>query len=296
MAKGGGNEAKQARDDEQKRQQRIRAGTERINSIFDGALVGQNQIAAGSVFDPKASYFTKDGAAWSPAAVQQSTTKQVPVYRQLRDGGRVQSGTQTIAVPGGKAPGAQQQFGDMLANGGLFSSASKSGGFNDDFFNGRKQAYLDYATPQLEDQYGKAKKELTFSLARSGLLDSSVRAQKTGELQQSYDLNMQGIADEALSQETQARNAAEDARSNLISTLNATGDAEGAANSALTRASALSRPATFSPLTQLFSDFTSTLGTQAALERANYYSGGQTGLRHNLGLYPQKANTVVVRK
>jgi hypothetical protein len=201
--KGGGNEAKQAREDEQARQERIRQGTTRVGSIFDSQ-------------------------------------------------------------------------------------------FNDDYFDNRRQSFLDYAAPQLEDQYGKAQKELTYSLARGGLMNSSARADKVGELQQLYDLNKQQIADEALSHSTQARNSVEDARSNLIATLNATGDAEGAASSAITRASALSKPAAYSPLAQLFADFTSGLGTQAAMERANFYSGGQTPVRYSTGLFTPSAGSVKV--
>lgn len=195
--KGGGGEAEKARQEEQARQQRVRDGTTRVNSIFD---------------------------------------KQ----------------------------------------------------FNEPYFEGRKQAYINYANPQLEQQRGEAEKELTFALARSGLLDSSVRGQKAGELQRTYDLNKQQIADQALSYSGEAKSAVEDARANLINTLNATGDAEGAASSAINRASALSKPAAFSPLSQLFADFTAGLGTQAALEKANYYSGGQTGSRYNTGLFAPK--------
>lgn len=166
--------------------------------------------------------------------------------------------------------------------------------FNDDYFNKRQQSFLEYANPQLEDQYGDAQKELTFALARGGNLNSSARAEKAGELQQKYDLNKQQVADQALSYGTEARNAVEDARSNLIATLNATGDAQGAANSAISRASVLSKPQAYSPLTQLFADFTAGLGTQAALEKANYYSGGQTGARYNTGLFAPSSNAVKV--
>lgn len=159
------------------------------------------------------------------------------------------------------------------------------GQFDDDFFSGRRDAFLDYATPQLEDQYGDATRELTFALARNGTLDSSIRGQKAGELQTDYDLTKQQIADQALASETDSRNAVEDTRANLIAMLNSTGDAQGAANSAMNRASALSKPAPFSPLSNLFADFTSGLGQQAALERANYYSGGAAGGRYNTGLF-----------
>lgn len=173
--------------------------------------------------------------------------------------------------------------------------------FDDPYFEGRQQAFLDYASPQLEDQYGDAQKQLTFSLARNGTLDSSVRGQKAGELQKSYDLNKQQIADQALASSTDARNATEDARANLIATLNATGDATGAANSALARSSALSKPAAYSPLTNLFAEFTNGLGTQAALEKANYYAGtgvaGGTQIgRYSTGLFAPASDTVVNKK
>lgn len=166
--------------------------------------------------------------------------------------------------------------------------------FNPTFYSGRKQSYLDYANPQVEDQYGGAQRELTFALDRAGLLDSSVRGTKAADLQKKYDLTKQQVGDQALSYENQSKASVEDARSNLIAMLNATGDAQGAANSAITRASALTQPAAFSPLTNLFADFTSTLGTQAALEKANYYSGGQTGGRYSTGLFTP-SNSVVTR-
>ena len=158
--------------------------------------------------------------------------------------------------------------------------------FTDDYYSQRRDAYTNYATPQLEDQYADAQKQLTYALARGGLLDSSIRGSKLGELQQQYALQNQDIADKALASETDARNAVEDARSNLITTLNATGDAEQAASTAISRASALSQPAAYSPLTSLFADFTDALGTQAALSKANSYAGSGTGAtNYSTGLF-----------
>jgi hypothetical protein len=183
--KSGGNEAKQARADEQARQQRVRDGTNQVNSIFD------------SQFTP-------------------------------------------------------------------------------DYYDKQKQSYLDYANPQVDDQFSKAKKQLTFALARGGNLDSSAAATQSGDLQKEYDLNKQKIADDALSYGAKAKGSVEDARGNLVSMLNSTGDAQGTANQAITRASALSAPAAYSPLTDLFADFTNGLGVYAAQQKANAYGGGST--------------------
>lgn len=165
--------------------------------------------------------------------------------------------------------------------------------FNDGYFDNQRDAYVNYATPQLDDQRADANKELIFAMDRGGQLDGSARASLAGELQKKYDLQRQKVQDDALNFRTNAMNSVEDARSGLIATLNATGDAQGAANSALSRAAALSQPAAYSPLTSLFADFTNTLGTQAAAERA--YSYGGPAPTYTTGWFGPKAGSVAVK-
>lgn len=147
--------------------------------------------------------------------------------------------------------------------------------FNDDFFSGIAQSYLDYANPQLATQHNQANRDMTYDLARTGKLDSSTRATRGAALQEAYDVAQQGLADTALGQANDARSAVEDSRAGLISQLNATGDATGATNAALARMSALSQPAgNYSTLSNMFADFTGALGTRYAQERAYAASGG----------------------
>jgi hypothetical protein len=157
--------------------------------------------------------------------------------------------------------------------------------FNDDFYNKRKTDYLNYATPQLDQQFGDAQKQLTFDLARSGTLNSSIRADKSADLQRNYDTNARQIGDQALSMSNDSRNSVEDARAGLISSLNVSGDNQQAVNSALTRSQALSQPQAYSALGPMFANFTSGLSTQAALERANALSGGLVKPTYNTGLF-----------
>lgn len=243
---GSDNGAAAARADEQARQERIRAGTERINRIFDG------------------------GPAIAPGAPQ------VP---QLGIGGMFGDAAQKLVdgmIPG--SPGVD----------------ATPGAFGEDFYKGREKAYTDYALPQLDKQFGEARKKLTFDLARSGTLNSSSRASKDAELQSTYDTGKRGVFDEALTQSNNARNAVEGARSDLMAMLNSTGDAEGVANSAIHRATALSQPAAFSPLAQMFANTASAIGTQAAAERAQAYSGGAYKAPFNTGLFAPSSNAVKV--
>lgn len=160
--------------------------------------------------------------------------------------------------------------------------------FNDDFYKGRRDGFLNYAKPQLDDQYADTRKQLTYWLDGRGLLDSSVRAQKEAELQKKYDLNSRSVADQALDYENQTRNQVSEARAGLVRDLQATGDASGAQQAAVNRATALSAQPTFSPLASLFGDFTNTLATQANLERGEAYSGGMIKPAFNTGLFANK--------
>ena len=168
------------------------------------------------------------------------------------------------------------------------------GQFNDQFFTGRRQAYADYATPQLQQQYEDARKELAFYLSRTGLADSSVRAQKEAELTRMFDTRSREQTDKALDYEKQARNSVEDARASLVQQLNSSGNADQAARDATSRAAALSQPDTYSPITDAFGDFISTLGKQAAQERAEARSGGVYRANFNTGLFAPRRNAVTV--
>lgn len=264
--KGGSSDyADQQRQDEEERQGNIREGTNRINTIFDGTTSGINPATA---YQPGQTYYTASGEVYRPPSDD---------YREPSDLEK------TFGLSKGD-PGSGASAQDLLAKGQLFTGTQKEGGFGDDFYNKRRQAYLDYANPQLERQYQDAVQQLTFALGRNGLLDSTVRADRTGKLQTDYDTQRQGVADKALDYENQARNSVEQARQNLISTLNVTGDASGAANSAITQAKNLQAAPAFDPLASLFEDATAGLATQAQLEARN-------SSQYNTGLFGRRGSS-----
>ena len=167
--------------------------------------------------------------------------------------------------------------------------------FDDDFFSGVRESYTNFARPQLDDQMNKAKEQLTYALARSGTLDSSTRGEQSADLQKDYDINLQDITDKARQYENDQRTAVEGARADLVSTLQATADAQGASQAALSRAKTLATPPAYSPIGQLFQDSTALLNQQAALERS-YSLGYGAKPRFNTGLFGTPGGAVVVGK
>lgn len=167
------------------------------------------------------------------------------------------------------------------------------GQFNDGFFDGLSKSYVDFARPQLDEQAGKARNQLTFALARNGTLDSSMRSTQSADLQRSVDKEIQNITDKGREYATEARTGVEQARADLIANLTMTGDNVGAANAALARAKTLATPPAYSPLGQLFTDYTAGLAQQAAFERAAALGYG-TPSRGGAGLFGTNRNAVKV--
>jgi hypothetical protein len=287
--KSGGNEAAQARQDEQERQARIRAGTQRVNTIFDGGTYGTGALGADAAYDPNTTYYRADGSVWTPP-----TTGNDPISKLKSFGDGVAgmaTGNGGISGLFGSGGNSARAFKDAMKD-GLFTGTAKRDGFNDGFFDKQRDNYINYAMPQVDEQRGKANREMTFALSRSGQLEGSTRADLSGELQKRYELQSQKVKDDGLAFSTQTRNNVEGARTDLIGMLNATGDAEGAAKSAISRAAALSQPAAYSPLTNMFADFTGALGTQAAAERAFAYGGPRP--TYNTGLFAPRSGAVSV--
>lgn len=166
--------------------------------------------------------------------------------------------------------------------------------FTPDFFNKQRDNFLSFQLPQLDNQYGDAQRQLTYSLARGGNLDSSTRGFQQGQLQKTYDTQRTSVADNANSYANTAKANVEQARGNLISTLNATGDATQAANSATSQAAILAQPAAYSPIADAFTATTGALAAQAQADRAQAIATGTAGV--GSGLFGTSGGSVRVTR
>jgi len=131
-------------------------------------------------------------------------------------------------------------------------------GFNDPYYQTQARNYLQYAEPQVEDQYAKAAEQLKFGLARNfGTTQSSYAAQKQAELAKRYAEAQANVGTEAQNQAAGVRGDVEKQRSALVSQLQSTADPAAAANMALQASQTLNAPRSYQPLGDLFSDLTS---------------------------------------
>ena len=140
--------------------------------------------------------------------------------------------------------------------------------FTPEFYQQRQQAFLDWASPQLNDQYEQAQKDLTYALARQyGTLDTSIAADRQAKLAAQRALAESQISSQAIDYETQSREAIENQRNALLMQVQGGADPATAANLALKQSELLSAPQTYAALGDLFSNVTEGLAS------ANYPYG-----------------------
>lgn len=144
--------------------------------------------------------------------------------------------------------------------------------FTPDYFTGIGKNFTDYYMPQLDKQYQDTRRNLIYGLSNTGGLTSSAGNQSIADLENQYNLQRQQVTSGAIDAENQAKSDLENNRSQLISNLEAGSGVESTAQTAMARAAAMTAPKVYSPLGDVFSQFTNNLKNSALLQ-ANGYQG-----------------------
>lgn len=273
-------DAAEARAREEQRAASIRTGVDAVNALFDRGQIATTGTTANPAFADwqtrRNAFINERLASYAPAAQAPTPDPSNQPYFLGGENDFVNPAYTTArpVAPGGVPAEmralldreADDKFGaapvsELAGVTGYRPTDNGFTGFNDAFYNRQRDAYVNYALPQLDDQHGKQRDQLTFALARAGTLNSSMANQKTADLQTEYDIGKAQILNEGQRQANALRGQVEDQRANLISLVNATGDAAGAANQALSRSQQLyqTQPA-MSPLGQMFSNVASGVG------------------------------------
>lgn len=166
---------------------------------------------------------------------------------------------------------------------------SQFAGFDDNFYAKRKEAFLNYAMPQLGSQYRDAQAQAVQSLARRGLLNSSAGARTLAQLTQQRDINLGNIQNQALDFANQERDRVNREKQNLYGLLTASADPGAAANLATNAANTISGRPAFSPIGQLFANSTAL----AAADQNNVARGRSSIFGRNSGSGSSKSLNIV---
>jgi len=150
-------------------------------------------------------------------------------------------------------------------------------GFDDPFYQKYQNDYTGYYEPQINDQYSDAVKRLTLQLAQTGNLTGSVGAKQLADLKKNYDTQKLAITNQALDATNQLRGNISTKKTQLYADNRASADPGSAASAAASAAQYLQPTAPTSPLANVFSDFFSNLGNNAAIKAQQAY--GPTGVQ-----------------
>lgn len=123
-----------------------------------------------------------------------------------------------------------------------------------------EQAYLDYANPQLQDQYGDAREGLGYTLARQGQLSSSLAGERFADLSRDNQIQQGEIADRARGYGNRARQNISDQRQSLMALLQSSADPSATSSQARSAVSSLQERPSFTALGPLFQNVTAGLG------------------------------------
>jgi len=157
--------------------------------------------------------------------------------------------------------------------------------FDKAYYDARKQAYIDNYTPQLADQFNKARADMTYALARAGLTRSSAATDQVARLNEANAVQTGTIGSQAEDFVSKQRSNVEDQRANLVSQLQSSADPGGTANLALARTQSIrAEPVTYSPLGDVFNGIVSGIG--------HFVQGAQTQafMNNRYGLQAQPAS------
>ena len=175
-------------------------------------------------------------------------------------------GGDVIAITGGKLLGMNKWFGKsespkdiakkQFRRGQLFNAPTLQNfqGFGPDFYKARTKAYLDYALPQVAQQYLQARNAQMYGLSNRGLLNSSQASQAKSQLESTAGLSRSQVGEEGINQANQLKQQVENSRQQAISQLYQTADPARAFQSAIGSAANLNVPSPFGPVTNMFAN------------------------------------------
>lgn len=285
------NYAGAAAKNERMRQAQIDQGMQAINAVYQGGQYNQFAKAGGAV-SPTTQYYTIDKKTGAYIPYTGTNKKQpnlnLPLGTKTKPKGPFNP-TQGMGMLNGKS-GLDAHGQAMLRRGNLYQDVKSPyfQGFGDDFYDKAAQSYVQYAVPQIAQQYDQTNRGIQYGLANRGLVGSSAQSKAQSDLQLNLGQQEQQVADNARTTATNLRNQVENSRQSAISNLYQASDPAGAGAQAVSSAAQFSVPQSFTPILGAFSNLANQYATSQLYN--NYtptsYTGGPTTPDQSAALGP----------
>jgi hypothetical protein len=269
-------EADDARRKEDERQARIKAGLARIKAAYEGTDTFRTTAgtpikigaapagaAAGAAVAGLPAGYTYSLQGATPATSRSVSVKDAHSMANTVGYETVpgQPGTLMVKGPDGKLYNA----GDTITP-TTKTRTGHSGGFDATFFDKFKNAITGYYMPQVAQQFGDARDELTYRLARAGLGESSAGNTEYADLIRQNALNEAAVRDKASKATGDLKTSITNQRATAENQLSAAENPDPGANQALAAVRNISAaPTDLSPLASVFN--LAEVGTAGALQQ-----------------------------
>ena|SRR5271157_116550 len=179
----------------------------------------------------------------------------------------------------------QQQQQQAAIQTGMGQINQAFSGFTPQFYQGVQNAYQNYATPQVYQQYQPMQQQLDYRLANQGLMGSGADQFLHQQLGQQLGQAQQQVGNQALQQSRNLQQQVGQEKSNLISQLNTASDPSSVAQQATSMASQFQSPSAFQPLGQLFGNFANMYLANQNANAYNQFSNQYLSAFNNPGIY-----------
>ena len=149
----------------------------------------------------------------------------------------------------------QQQQQQAYTNSAVNQINQAFSGYTPQFYNNYGQNYMNWALPQLGQQYQQTSQQLGGKLANQGLTNSSAAQNQWNQLQNTNSLNQQGIASTAQQMQNQLQQQVGQEQAGLIGQAQQSTNPMQVAQGATAAAAGFGTPSAFQPLGNLFGNF-----------------------------------------
>lgn len=253
---------KQMEREERRRQALINAGLSNIDAVFGGGTTTVYSPSEGK-FDRAGAYYRPDDAGlfqpWSPRG----------------EAGSMKTGTfmRTGLPLFGEGASPKDVYKKAQRRGMVFTGTPTTyTGFGPNFYAQRAQDYIDFAMPQVGQQFRDTQNAVMYGLANRGILGGSADRTASRNLNRALFSAERQVEDTGLAQADDLRDRVEATRQTLKNQLYQSADPAGGTSAAIEAVSRFQRPSSFVPISNMFSNLLNQYATTRLL--SDYRSGG----------------------